>query len=93
MQYVHIYVVAVHSVSSGVMRRSSDRGGRGRGGGRGQKKGGRGPAEVGGMQEVSRLKGELEASQKELKELRERKVSLERECVIYQSQLEVSICT
>ena len=82
--------VAVYSVSEGggVVRRSSDRGGRGRGRGRGLKRGLVGAGET---QEVSDLKRQLEASQKELKELRERKTSLERECVIYQSQLEVRI--
>ena len=35
------------------------------------------------------LRRELDAALKELKELRERKSSLERECIIYQSQLEV----
>ena len=75
------------------MRRSSGRGGRGRGGGRGQGKSDRGSLEVKEGNEVSELQRELQALQKELKELRERKASLERECVIYQSQLEVSVAT
>ena len=70
-----------------VVRRSSGRGGRS--GGRGRNKGDGGSLGAKEGQEVSELKRELQASQKELKELRERKASLERECVIYQSQLEV----
>ena len=40
-------------------------------------------------EEDGELKRQLELAGSELKELRERKSSLERECVIYQSQLEV----
>ena len=35
------------------------------------------------------MRKELEMAQRELREMKERKTSLERECVIYQSQLEV----
>ena len=56
-------------------------GGRGRGGGGGEE----------GEEDVSGLKRELDSSLKELKKLKERKWSLERECVIYQSQLEVRV--
>ena len=70
-----------------VVRQSSERKGWGRGG-----SGGRGKNRNGGEQfAMSELKRELDMSKKELKELRERKSSLERECVIYQSQLEVRV--
>lgn len=39
---------------------------------------------------VNKLKNSLERVEKELQETKERKASLERECVIYQSQLDVS---
>ena len=39
---------------------------------------------------VSKLQSSLERVEKELQETKERKASLERECVIYQSQLDVS---
>ena len=39
---------------------------------------------------VSKLQSSLERVEKELQETKERKASLERECVIYQSQLNVS---
>ena len=70
--------------SGGVTRRSIGRGSRGRGG---VKRGQRVGEEK--DQALTDLKMSLEASQKDLKELKERKASLERECVIYQSQLEV----
>lgn len=39
---------------------------------------------------VTKLENSLGKVEKELQETRERKASLERECVIYQSQLDVS---
>lgn len=39
---------------------------------------------------VNELKNSLERVEKELQETKERKASLERECIIYQSQLDVS---
>ena len=39
---------------------------------------------------VSELQSSLERVEKELQETKERKASLERECVIYQTQLDVS---
>lgn len=39
---------------------------------------------------VSELQSSLERMEKELQETKERKASLERECVIYQTQLDVS---
>ena len=38
---------------------------------------------------VQKLQKDLEETQRELREMKDRKMSLERECVIYQSQLEV----
>ena len=38
----------------------------------------------------NKLQSSLERVEKELQETKERKASLERECVIYQSQLDVS---
>ena len=46
---------------------------------------------VRGGEVTGEMRRELDAALKELRELRERKSSLERECVIYQSQLEVCI--
>ena len=60
--------------------------------GRGREGGGSGEEMMGG-EDVTGMKRELDAALKELKELRERKLSLERECVIYQSQLEVSMAS
>ena len=42
---------------------------------------------------VSKLQSSLERVEKELQEAKERKASLERECVIYQTQLDVSDTT
>ena len=42
---------------------------------------------------VSKLQSSLERVEKELLEAKERKASLERECVIYQTQLDVSDTT
>jgi hypothetical protein len=39
---------------------------------------------------VSELQSSLERMEKELQETKERKASLERECAIYQTQLDVS---
>ena len=39
---------------------------------------------------ISELQSSLERMEKELQETKERKASLERECVIYQTQLDVS---
>ena len=39
---------------------------------------------------VSELQSSLERVEKELQETKERKASLERECIIYQTQLDVS---
>lgn len=50
------------------------------------------PRESVNQAEVSELKNSLERVEKELQLTKERKASLERECVIYQSQLDVS-CT
>lgn len=70
---------------SRVQRKSS---GRGRGKGQNyRERGSLGGKE--GEQEVGKMKRELDATLKELTELQDRKSSLERECVIYQSQLEV----
>ena len=41
---------------------------------------------------VQKLQKDLEETQRELREMKDRKMSLERECVIYQSQLEVRWC-
>ena len=88
--YIHVFAshCVLTSQGSGValVRRESGRRSRGRGGGRGGQRGGGGG---GGEQDVMEMRKLLEASQKEIQELRERKASLERECVIYQSQLEV----
>ena len=72
---------------SRLQRKSSGRGGKGRGRGKTERESG---LVVGrGEQETSELRRELDVALRELSELRERKSSLERECVIYQSQLEV----
>ena len=41
---------------------------------------------------IEMLKSQLEVTKGELQEVKDRKASLEKECVIYQSQLEVCAC-